>query len=162
MPLFERSLDLPLSAAEAFHLHERPDILGLLSPPWEHITVVQPPASLREGTRVVIRMKLGPLSLTWTARHTRYEPPLLFEDVQEKGPFSKWIHQHRFADLPGDGPRCRLTDHIEYALLPPLLAPVAWVGDALVVRRRLDRMFAWRHERTAQLARELVAARQTA
>jgi uncharacterized protein len=156
MPVFERSIELPVSAADAFHLHERPDILERLTPPGEGITIVKPPTSLRAGTRVEIRMKVaGPISVTWLAHHTRYEPPHLFEDVQEKGPFSKWVHQHRFEDVPGKPRTCRLTDHVEYELLPRLLAPFGWLGDALVVRRRLEKMFAWRHAQTLALAREL-------
>ncbi|MGQ0508443.1 MAG: SRPBCC family protein [Myxococcaceae bacterium] len=147
MPTFEKSVELPLTAAHAFALHEQPGILEALSPPWEKMEVVQPPTSLKAGTEVVLRMKLGPVWMTWQAKHTRYEPPRLFEDVQAKGPFAKWIHQHRFEDLPGG--RCRMTDHIEYALP---LAPLSWPVDTLVVRRKLTRLFEFRHEQTTQLA----------
>ncbi len=156
MPVFEKSVQLPVSAAEAFRLHERPEILELLTPPDAGITVIRPPTSLRAGTRVELRMKVaGPLHVTWLAHHTRYEPPYLFEDVQEKGPFARWVHQHRFADVPGQPRTSVLTDHVEYEVLPKLLRPFGWVGDALVVRRRLEKMFAWRHARTLELARAL-------
>jgi uncharacterized protein len=147
MPIYERRIELPVDAARAFALHERPDALETLVPPWEKVTVLEPPRSLEVGTRVVLRMNWGPVSLQWVAKHTRYEPPLLFEDVQERGPFWRWVHQHRFENLPGETARCVLVDHVEYALFPGPLAPMGWLFDGLV-RRRLDRMFAYRHERT--------------
>ena len=125
-----------------FAFHERPDALAKLVPPWENVEVVQPPASLLPGTRVLLRMHLGPLSLVWEAEHTQYERGAMFQDRMVRGPFKSWLHTHRFLPAPGGG--TLLRDEVEYSL------PLLLVAGAPVVRRRLRRMFAYRHRVTAE------------
>ena len=135
----ESVIQAPPEAVFAFH--ERPDALRKLVPPWEHVEVVQPPASLQPGTRVVLRMHLGPLKLTWEAVHTKYEKNVLFQDQLVRGPFKKWLHTHSM--LPAPGGFTLLRDEVEYEL-PLLLLP----GLPLVLRK-LRRMFEYRHQVTA-------------
>lgn len=135
--IFVHESVLPASPAAVFAFHERPEALRLLIPPWERVEVVQPPSSLRPGTRVVLRMKQGPLWITWVAEHTRYEKDALFQDRMVSGPFARWLHTHRF--LP-EGEGTRLRDEVECAL--PLGLPGA------LVRGRLRRMFEYRHAAT--------------
>jgi ligand-binding SRPBCC domain-containing protein len=124
-----------------FAFHERPDALRKLVPPWEPVEVVQPPVSLHPGTRVVLRMAMGPFKLTWEAEHTKYEKNVLFQDRMVRGPFKKWQHTHR--TLPSPGGFTLLRDEVEYEL-PLLLLP-----GLPLVRRRLQRMFEYRHSVTA-------------
>lgn len=135
----ESVITAPPEAVFAFH--ERPDALAKLLPPWEDLEVLQPPSSLRPGTRVLLRMWLGPLSLLWEAEHTLYEPGVLFQDRQVRGPFRRWVHTHRF--LHGGAGRTVLRDEVEYAL------PLLFLPGAPLVRRRLRRMFEYRHAVTA-------------
>lgn len=123
-----------------FAFHERPDALARLVPPWERVEVVQPPSSLQPGTRVLLRMRLGPLNLLWEAEHTAYERGAMFQDRQLRGPFRKWLHTHRFLPAP-EG--TLLRDEVEYELSPLLLRGLP------LVRRRLRRMFTYRHAVTA-------------
>jgi ligand-binding SRPBCC domain-containing protein len=133
----ESSFEVPVVRLFAFH--ERPEALRLLIPPWERVQIVQPPASLAPGTRVVLRTHLAPLVwLTWVAEHTRYEKDVLFEDRMVSGPFRSWLHTHRF--LPAGGGRSVLRDEVELTL--PLGLPGA------LVRPRLERMFEYRHAAT--------------
>ena len=125
-----------------FAFHERPDALAKLVPPWENVEVVQPPSSLAPGTRVLLRMKLGPLSLLWEAEHTQYQHGVMFQDRMVRGPFQSWLHTHRFLPAPGGG--TLLRDEVEYTL--PLLLRIG----APLAERRLRRMFAYRHRVTAE------------
>src|SRR3954470_17003127 len=127
--------------AAVFAFHERPDALARLVPPWERVEVVQPPASLLPGSRVVLRMKLGPLRLTWEAEHTRYEKGVLFQDRMVRGPFKSWLHTH--STLPGPNGGTVLRDEVEYEL------PLLFLPGLPLVRRRLRRMFEYRHQVTA-------------
>lgn len=136
----ESLIGAPLEQVFAFH--ERPEALARLIPPWEKVEVLQPPTSLQPGTRVLLRMHLGPLRLIWEAEHTRYERNVLFQDVQRRGPFARWEHTHSFKEAPGG---TLLRDEVEYAL--PLGPLGALFGGALV-RRKLERMFAFRHQAT--------------
>ena len=59
-----------------------------------------------------------------------------FVDVQEKGPFAAWRHEHLFADG-------RLVDRLAYEV--PLATFGGRLVDAALVRPDLERMFAYRH-----------------
>jgi ligand-binding SRPBCC domain-containing protein len=137
---YETRIAAPPSAVFAFH--ERPDALELLVPPWEPVEVVQPPASLQAGTRVILRMHAGPLKFTWIAEHTRYEPGVLFQDKMVRGPFRKWLHTHHMLPTP-DGATL-LRDELELEL------PFWMLPGLPIVKRRLRRMFAYRHQVTAR------------
>ena len=149
----ESHIAAPPSAVFAFH--ESPEALARLVPPWEDVEVVRPPSSLAPGTRVVLRMRVGPWSLSWEAEHTRYERDALFQDRMVRGPFRSWVHTHRF--LPERGGTL-LRDEVEYQL------PIFALPGAALVRARLRRMFEYRHrvteaEVTAALQRRKEADR---
>ncbi len=126
-----------------FDFHEQPAALTQLIPPWEKMQVVESAGSLEPGSRVVLRGHLGPLPIEWVAVHTEYEPPRLFADRQESGPFTWWYHRHRFSDDGAGG--TILRDEVEYEA--PLGLIGKWLGGWLI-RRKLERMFAYRHETT--------------
>jgi ligand-binding SRPBCC domain-containing protein len=119
-----------------------PGALEKLIPPWEEVQVAQPPSSLAPGTRVVLRTRLGPLWTEWEAEHTRYEKDVLFEDVQRRGPFARWVHTHRFLPAPGG---TLLRDEVEYRLP---LGPLGQLAAGWLVEARLQRMFRYRHQVT--------------
>jgi hypothetical protein len=130
------------SVEEVFAVHERPDILELLQPPWEHMRVVRPPTSLEVGTIVEMKSRLGPFWVTIVAEHVAYEKNVLFEDKMIRGPFRKWHHRHLFSPA---GQGCRLRDEIDYEL--PLGA-LGRLVEPFAVRPRLQRLFDYRHEVT--------------
>jgi uncharacterized protein len=135
----ERSTTLPVSAEAAFAWHERPGAFERLLPPWERASVVEQSGGLEDGARLALRVKYGPVSLRWVARHRDTLPGRRFVDEQVEGPFSRWIHFHRFDP---DGPASsRMTDRIEYA---PPLGSVGAAADP-IIRRRLERLLAYRH-----------------
>jgi hypothetical protein len=76
------------------------------------------------------------------AEHVAYEKDALFEDVMRRGPFAHWHHRHLFSPHPGG---CRLRDEIDYALP---LGPLGQLVAPLVVHKRLQRLFDYRHEVT--------------
>lgn len=129
-----------------FRFHETPDALTHLIPPWENMKVVESAGSLAPGSKVVLRGRVGLLPIEWVAVHTEYDPPRLFADRQEAGPFAWWYHRHHFLD-DGQGGTI-LRDEVEYQV--PLGTPGRWLGGWLI-RRQLDRMFAYRHETTRRM-----------
>src|SRR5262245_2164441 len=70
-----------------FRFHESREALTRLIPPWEAMKIVESTGSLLPGSRVVLRGHLGPVPIRWVAVHTEYDPPHLFADRQESGPF---------------------------------------------------------------------------
>lgn len=136
----------PMSASAAAVLawHCRPGAFERLSPPWESVRVLERTGSIEQGGRVVLAVRAGGLWRRWVAEHSGYEPGRQFCDVQTRGPFAQWRHTHRVVPVGPD--KCFLEDDIEYAL------PLGCLGKLLggsLVRRKLERMFRYRHQITA-------------
>ena len=131
------------SPERVFAFHEQPDVLNLLLPPWESARVIQTAKISEVGTNAIIETRiLGPIKTHWVAQHTVYDPPHVFEDVQMKGPFRSWRHRH-IVEAHAEG--AILRDEIDYE--PPL----GFLGRALaplLVERRLQKLFDYRHEVT--------------
>ena len=131
------------SPERVFAFHEQPDVLNLLLPPWESARVIQTAKISEVGTNAIIETRiLGPIKTRWVAQHTVYDPPHVFEDVQMKGPFRSWRHRH-IVEAHAEG--AILRDEIDYE--PPL----GFLGRALaplLVERRLQKLFDYRHEVT--------------
>ena len=131
------------SQESVFSFHEQADALILLLPPWESAKVIQSARISEVGSEAIVETSiLGPLKTRWVARHTLYDPPRRFEDIQVKGPFRSWHHRH-IVEQHEHG--TVLRDEIEYepplGFLGRLLAPV-------LVDKRLQRLFDYRHEVT--------------
>ncbi len=145
MPRFTKSTRIEAPAEAVFAWHERPGAFERLTPPWEPVRVVERHGSIRDGDRLVMEMGFPPASMRWIAEHRDYRPGQSFCDVQVKGPFARWEHTHR---VEPDGPDAStLTDDIEYDL------PLGALAEAVAgrfVRRKLERMFRYRHTVTIQ------------
>jgi len=142
---FKKESLIEASAERVFAFHEAPDAFERLQPPWQKTEIIQPPTSLEVGTRVVLRIGLGPFWQTLVAEHVAYEPGYLFADRMIEGPFPSWLHQHIVTPQGPD--RCLLTDDIEYEL------PLGFVGRVFggwISKRMLDRMFDYRHRVTRE------------
>ena len=143
MPTFRKESLIRAPAEVVFAFHEAPDAFERLQPPWQTTEILQPPTSLDVGTRVVLRVRLGPFWQTLEAEHVQYEPGRSFTDRLVRGPFHSWEHRHVVE--PEDASSCRLPDEIEYRLpLPPL---GDWFGG-WIARRQLERLFEYRHDVT--------------
>ena len=150
---FEKESVFPVSASVLWAFHERSDAFELLTPPWQRIEIVQPPASLEVGTRVVVRAKIGPIWRTIVAEHIEYERGRMFADRMIEGPFRRWVHHHV---ITSNGPsESMLRDDVEYEL--PLGIAGRIVGGP-IARRQLDRLFAYRHEVTRRTCVEMARA----
>ncbi len=139
---FQRSVDIARSPEDVFAWHERPGVLQRLTPPWEQVELESAGAGVRDGVRVVMKTKIGPVWARWEAEHYDYREGRQFCDRQVEGPFATWEHRHVF-EANGEG-GCRLTDDIRYEL------PLGAAGEMAAgkVEARLDRLFAYRHALT--------------
>lgn len=140
---FVKQSEIKASQERVFSFHEQADALTLLLPPWESAKVIQSARISEVGSEAIVETSiLGPLTVRWVARHTLYDPPRMFEDIQVKGPFRSWRHRH-IVEQHEHG--AVLRDEIEYELplgfLGRLFAPV-------LVDKRLQRLFDYRHEVT--------------
>jgi ligand-binding SRPBCC domain-containing protein len=138
--LLERSQRLVRPPEEVFPFFADALNLQAITPAWLHFRVLTPePLTMAVGTLLEYRLRLHGLPLRWLTRIEVWEPPVRFVDVQVRGPYRLWHHTHTFAPA-GDG--TLMGDRVRYALP---LGPLGEVAHAVVVRRDLDRIFAFRH-----------------
>lgn len=138
---------IPAPACVVFCWHARPDALEKLTPPWEQAQVLERSGGIQNGGRVVLLVGRWPLQTRWVAEHFDYIEGRQFRDRQVRGPFAYWDHTHL---VTPDGPEaCWLEDRIEYALP---LGRLGQLAAGWMVRRKLARLFAYRHRVTAEEA----------
>jgi len=141
MSHYVRRTPVGAPAAALDRWHARPGALDRLTPPWQDAEVLAH-EGIERGARAVIRLGVGPASVRWVAEHGPHVPGREISDTQTAGPFAAWRHVHRFLPIGGD--RSILEDEVTYRL--PLGRLSAPLGP--LVRRRLDRLFAYRHRVT--------------
>ena len=143
--LFTKKSRILAPVEDVFAWHENDGAIERLSPPWDRAALVSKTGGIRTGAEVRLKIRpIGPIPVSWTARHTGYEKNRFFRDQQVRGPFSRWIHTHHF--LPDGDDACIMEDSIEYALPFSSLVPAAFVKN---VSSRLERIFSYRHRTLA-------------
>ncbi len=132
-------------AERVFAFHELPDALQRLTPEWMHVRIVQAAPDLAVGRVAIVDMPIVPGWYTRTeSEHTVYDPPHLFVDTMRRGPFRSWVHRHLV--IPTEGGAI-LRDEVDCAL-PWFVG--GGLADRLIVRRRLRRLFDYRHRVTRE------------
>ena len=127
-----------------FDWHARPGALERLTPPWRAVRVTERSGrALEPGSRVTLRVPLGPFGISWTAEHGPCVPGRSFSDRQVAGPFAVWEHRHLFE--PAAGAASTLVDEVRYAL-----PGGRWTLPAHpFARREIERLFTYRQRVTA-------------
>jgi ligand-binding SRPBCC domain-containing protein len=145
--VLERTQVVPRPRDEVFRFFSDAANLETITPAFVGFRIVTPqPIVMRAGTLLEYRLRLFGLPFSWQTRIERWEPPARFVDVELRGPYALWEHTHEFEAVAGDG--TRMHDRVRYALP---LGPLGRAVHALVVRRTLDRIFAFRHDRIEEI-----------
>lgn len=156
MPCFYYESIIRAPARLVFNWHHDPAAIEKLTPPWEPVKVVGTPASIDEiGSRTTLEISiLGAIQFNWVAEHRNYQPGKSFQDVQISGPFARWCHTHSVE--PIDENACRYIDSIEYKM------PLGSIGELFggwLVRHKLKKMFAYRHQLVGQECERLAVTK---
>lgn len=126
---------------EVFEFFSRAENLERITPSALGFRILTPlPIAMRPGALIDYRLKLNGVPFRWRTEITHWEPPHRFVDVQLRGPYRKWIHEHRFESVP-EG--TMMTDNLEYELP---FGPVGALAHRLFVRRKVAEIF--RHRAT--------------
>lgn len=130
---------IPHSITNVFDFFARPENLEALTPPWLHFEIVTPkPVPIHEGALIDYRLKLHGFPMKWKTEITDWEPPVRFVDLQLKGPYRLWRHEHTFLEQDHG---TLVRDKVEYAVF----------GGALInrffVQKDVERIFQYRLDR---------------
>jgi len=140
---------VPRPLDEVFEFFSQPENLGALTPPELSFDILTPsPVPMAEGALIDYRITLGPVPMNWRTLIERYDPPNSFVDVQLRGPYAVWRHEHTFEAVDGG---TSIRDRIDYAMP---FGPIGAVAHALIVKRRLERIFSFRRDTVSTLFSE--------
>lgn len=123
---------------ETFMFFSMADNLGLLTPAAMRFAITGRTREVGENTAIDYRLRIASVPLSWRSRIVNWTPGSLFVDLQEKGPYRSWWHEHSFRAA---GSSTVMEDRVCYA--PPLgvLGPLA---DHLFIAPTLRRIFQYR------------------
>ena len=143
----EQEIDKPLD--EGFQLFSDAQNLERITPDFLNFKITTPlPIEMREGTLIEYRIKLYGFPVKWKTEITRWEPPLLFVDTQLKGPYSVWIHEHRFEEING---KTRMFDTVDYDIPGGFLAPLI---NKIFVSGQIHSIFSYRWQEIERYFRQ--------
>lgn len=136
-------IDAPID--RVFHFHDDTQNLLRITPP--HIKVrIEAMGTPGLGYEVALMVRMfGIIPMRWVVRITEYDAPVRMTDEQVSGPFRTWRQERLLRTVEGG---TELTDVVDYA--PPL----GWLGklaDAVIIRRQIRSMFAFRQQATKRI-----------
>lgn len=127
---------------EVFAFFSRAENLERITPPSLRFEITTPkPIDVRAGTLIDYRLRLHGVPFRWRTRIDVFEPGRRFVDVQLRGPYALWRHEHLFEPLAGDPRSTRMRDRVEYALP---FGPLGEIARRLFVGREVAGIFSHR------------------
>lgn len=102
------------------------------------------PQPVRQGTLINYSLRVHGIPLRWTSEIVEWEPPHRFVDLQLRGPYKLWRHEHRFEARDGG---TLISDTIILALPLGVLGQLAY---KVKVRSDVQEIFAFREKKSAR------------
>lgn len=139
---------VPLPIDEVFAFFSDARNLETITPASLQFNVKNGAGAIRAGTVIEYDLRLHGVPMAWKTLITKWNPPHGFADVQLRGPYALWEHEHVFTK---SGCGTLIGDEVTYALP---LAPLSALALPFV-RRDVEGIFRYR---SAAIARQFSAA----
>src|ERR1700739_2418648 len=131
---------------EVSNFFSRAENLEVLTPPWLNFKILKAePQPVQQGTLIHYRLRVHGIPLRWTSEIVEWEPPHRFVDLQLRGPYKLWRHEHRFEARDGG---TLISDTIKLSLP---LGPLGHLAYNLKVRSDVREIFAFRETKIHEL-----------
>src|SRR6476660_3536190 len=141
---FEQQVARP--RPEVFDFFSRAENLEVLTPPWLNFKILDvKPQPVQQGTLINYSLRVHGIPLRWTSEIVEWEPPHRFVDLQLRGPYKLWRHEHRFEARDGG---TLIADTINLALPLGVLGRFAY---KIKVRSDVQEIFAFREKKIRAL-----------
>ncbi len=95
---------------------------------------------VQEGTLIKYKLRIDGVPVGWTTLIKEWNPPHHFVDNQEKGPYKKWFHFHKFEELAGG---TLMTDQVDLEIP---LGKLGFGAASWKVLRDVDMIFNYRRD----------------
>lgn len=139
---------IPVSIKEAWNFFSSPLNLAEITPGNMGFKIVSKYHGEKMYAGQVIEYKVRPvlnIPMYWMTEITHVEDLKYFIDVQRKGPYKLWHHQHHFIEIDGG---VEMTDIVHYK------NPFGLIGHAansLFVNRQLKKIFEYRFNKVEEI-----------
>jgi ligand-binding SRPBCC domain-containing protein len=115
MPTFNHTFTVKASLEQVAAFHKDTRVLKRLTPP-PIIVRLHRFDPLGEGAVAEFTLWIGPLPIHWVAIHQNFHPLFGFTDIQQRGPFKRWVHRHTF--MAGGEGQTLVSDTVDYEHYP--------------------------------------------
>ncbi|HET8891956.1 MAG TPA: SRPBCC family protein [Candidatus Angelobacter sp.] len=124
---------------QVFEFFSQAENLEALTPPWLNFKILDvKPKPVQQGTLIKYSLRVHGIPLRWTSEIVEWEPPHRFVDVQLRGPYKLWRHEHRFEARDGG---TLISDTVNLALPLGVLGQIAY---KIKVKSDVQKIFAFR------------------
>ena len=141
MKQIKREILLPFKIEQAFAFFADARNLESITPSFLNFKIIEAPDEIDEGALLRYRLKLFQIPIYWKTRIIAWRPPYFFIDMQLKGPYRFWVHQHRFESR---GRQTFMQDIVDYQTKGSIFSPAI---NYLFIERQVNRIFDYRAER---------------
>ena len=140
--VLKRQQVLPMNLAQAWAFFSSPHNLKTITPPELNFCITNDaPETIYPGLMITYTVSpLWGIPLPWVTEITHVESERYFVDEQRSGPYRLWHHEHHF-EAVAEG--VKITDLVHYDVG---WGPLGSLITALVVRRRVEGIFAYREK----------------
>ena len=145
MSVFQRVFEVKAPLAEVAAFHDDARSLTAITPPPVRVKIVRFDAPVHAGSKVIFKLMLGPLGVTWDGEIDQYAPQQFFRDIMHHGPFGRWQHTHSFTATAGG---TQVGDLVVYE---PPFGLLGRLLDPILVRPSLKYLFFYRALQTRRL-----------
>lgn len=144
---FKRQQLLYTTLDKAWEFFTSPLNLPIITPPYMQFKIKTSDLPERIVENLIIEYSVSPIlgiPLYWKTRISEVKKMESFTDVQEKGPYAVWIHQHDFVETPNG---ILMTDSIQYKMPLGILGELA---HTIQVKQQLNSIFDFREKTVNQ------------
>lgn len=133
---------VPKAKEEIFPFFAEAKNLESITPPSLNFRITSVSSdTISQGTEINYKLKIDGVPVKWKTLIKDWNPPHMFSDNQEKGPYSKWYHIHKFEDLAGG---TLMTDQVDFKIP---LGVVGYLAAAWKVLGDVKNIFDFRRKK---------------
>ena len=137
----KRSQKLGISKNQAWDFFKNPKNLKEITPDHLGFDIITESLPEEIHTDLLIEYRVKPIlgiPLKWITQISNVDKPNGFVDLQIKGPYKLWHHEHTFDSIEGG---VLMVDKVTYAL------PLGWIGKIfhpIIIKPQLEKIFNYR------------------